>query len=135
MTKDEAIREMAEAHDSVFWATTTEFIATLPRPAFDLEAAVKALTYKPGWSFQYDTRDYGHQGVTVVAFIQDSANPEKAVKIYHDVRLLPPQFLTREIFLIEIRKVIEQIEQHEIDEWLRCEGKHANDPHPSTGSG
>ena len=97
-----------------------------------LAAARRALaiyTYKPGWRFKLDPATDGwFYRLTVERTEPDSRNPGAVVRIQSQ-RALAPEELAPDTLPRVLRHVLVDIEVHELDEWLRCDGTLLRDPH------
>lgn len=103
----------------------------------DVEALLKILTYKPGWSFDlgwHDARGYIREPVlTITVLVPDVNDPSREIRIAQRV-IVPlsfaymiqgdPPFLVR-----WLRDCIRDVEFHEMNEWFRLDGVAPFDPH------
>ena len=109
---------------------------------------VEKLTYKPGWTITpRDSHDFtwemdGTRGYRVPAILHidlqhrapDSTAPSmmpiRIVSGYaYDTASL--RDMPKDFFLGDIRRQLHTLECHEVDEWLKLDGKHVVDPHPN----
>lgn len=103
-----------------------------------LEGIIEKITYKPGWQIMVE--DYDHQTIwgTAVRFkVQMWVNNLHApgeMEAFFYVRTIRPYEIQNmtdgDILQQVIRQTLLICESHEMDEWLKHEGKHVTDPHP-----
>lgn len=105
------------------------------------------ITYKPGFTFDYELKsDFAWETVTLTMRVPDSRDLEN-LKSPEEMqvgwgrearrfRLLPitmtdrlPPWICEQAAKEYLRFLIRKMEMHEIDEWLRFQGKLINDPH------
>lgn len=101
----------------------------------DIEAVLERVTYRPGWKirilppegpFHYDRALY----LLVEARVEDTFNPGREVRVWHQRPVLPPDLIRdEEHFLYLLRRELGQVECHERDEWLRVDGEMKFNPH------
>lgn len=92
-----------------------------------LRAALKRVTYRPGWRFVlYQS---AHEGVwlSIKAEADDPANPGKTLVI--NVRTAVPPMPHETYFFQWLAYRLARIESHESREFLRIDGKKVDDPH------
>lgn len=104
------------------------------------------IQYKPNVTIAYENVGYlGSERITVTMYVPDSRDPRNLAPSQDEVaRGLPPRRvplvpITASYFLDPwysedyskhyIRDVLRRMEDHELDEWLRFDGKLLNDPH------
>lgn len=104
-----------------------------------LKAVVAKLTYKPGVRFEVATFNDGAEVKLTIAF--DTADPNggpfsgRFSRSWHaelfDLRKQQPD--DAEILRM-VREHVRAFEEHEMDEFLKIDGKHVRDPHPELRS-
>jgi hypothetical protein len=101
-----------------------------------VEGILKKITYKVGWKFRAQ-RNHAWDGVEVwISYLDKDATGKTPGENYLNLRVAismhelshmrhPEKYLMHRIF-----EGIRTAEMHEIDEWLKYDGVHVNDPHP-----
>lgn len=94
------------------------------------------LTYKPGWQFYMrDMKDPdGSGGLTfvVISLTMDSLRPERDISVRHNF-LIPPASYNETNWMIWLRERIAEVENHELNEFIRFDGVRTFAPHHSNG--
>lgn len=90
----------------------------------------KRITYKAGWSIYASAADYNREVWITVAFTGPNSSgdgPER--KISHHRLVSAPRNVSE--FVREVIVTIQELENHEMREWLRVDGEHWPDylPH------
>ena len=102
------------------------------------------VTYKPGWKFRVDDGEmfwkvYGGGGslgdidyrLVATADVIDADDPSKQFQVGFSRRISGRiRHAQWKIWAQELYMLIKEIEEHEIQEFLRFDGKHYIDPHP-----
>jgi hypothetical protein len=92
---------------------------------------IEKIKYKPGWSFSISRKD-AKVSMSVVHSAQDVSGKVEGLIPLRLMDTFPEQHLnsfTEGELINEVRKLIAQMEKHEIDEWLRVDGRRLIDPH------
>ena len=98
------------------------------------------IQYKPNFEITYsNTSHFDHDSITIKMWVPDSRDPNNHVPTTHSARKVPLIPVTATFVLEQwhgeqyakgwLRSVLRQLEDHELDEWLRCDGVLMNDPH------
>jgi hypothetical protein len=100
-----------------------------------LRAIVSRVTYKPRWRLGvWDQSPPYHQHAVlyVTYFAPNALCPENEVPLMlleafslERLETLPDEYILREIY-----RLVRRAELHELDEWLKVDGKCVTDPHP-----
>lgn len=101
------------------------------------------LTYKPGFSFDYEYKiDFNQHFVTLTMKVVDSRDPKahmpdrwvplegrrlKLIPVTMTNRL--PPWTSEKVADDYTRYLLRNLEMHELDEWFRKDGDLINDPH------
>lgn len=93
---------------------------------------VNRFSYKPGWQFvlqdfRWDRMD-NLVRLDVSARVQDVMNPEKTILIGETVTF--PMTEQEDIISYRLLALVNSMERHEIEEWLRFDGIPVRNPHP-----
>ena len=123
---------MSEAiKQTVSYPATQEF----PYP-HALERLVKALSYKPGFSFElrHEARGQGCAGLTlcILAHVQDSYRPEQMTSVMHYMPV-PPAAYDERAWLRWLLDQVLLVEQHEACEFFKVNGKRPFSPNHGPG--
>lgn len=94
---------------------------------------LRDVTYKPGWRFQARPPITPGAGVAIalVAEVPDVGNPERPVEVgatRHLGPMLEGEGIEREV-LWTVEALIQSIESHERDEYLKVRGDPVHPPH------
>jgi len=95
-----------------------------------LKNAVARITYLP--SFQFKAMDWG---IDIGMTVADCTNPAKTVTVWEFVKIHPtdlygdPKVDARRI-IKRLRRGLRSLALHEVDEWLRLDGRLWATPHP-----
>lgn len=93
----------------------------------EVQAILKRVTYKPGWSLEaYDGRFEG-QHLNITTCVTDSYNPDQNVTL--DVHSMLPPMVDEAALLAFLAWRLGRIELHEMREWLKVDGTPPFDPH------
>ncbi len=90
-----------------------------------LHSILSRVTYKPGWELTLTGDE--NLSLCITAFMEDAYNPGDRILV--DIHSLLPPFYTEAEVLRWLRWRIREIEVHEVDEFLRLDGKAVFDPH------
>jgi hypothetical protein len=108
--------------------------------SFNPEEYLKRFTYKPGWGFTV-CQDWSYPGGLILHIQTESRpdannpndrnrwNPVQTTARMHFPRDMSPKQM-ESAFRGQLLQAIRALELHEMDEWLRFDGEHVNDPHP-----
>jgi len=92
------------------------------------EQVARGFTYKPGWSVEYlYDIDFDQHYVIVDARVPDVYRPEKLISVVRKNAVRPDE--SEEYMKEYIRRMIQDIELHEVDEFLTYRGAREWDPH------
>jgi hypothetical protein len=103
---------------------------------------IARMTYRPGWKFEWyvaDPRAFDIDRVSVFRVgTREPDSESKAgelvdVMYAHTFSFRDLSAMDEQWFLREVRAVIEKRVLHELDEWLRIDGKPLVEPHPEKG--
>jgi hypothetical protein len=101
-----------------------------------LQGILKKITYKEGWEFRAQ-RSPGWEAVEVsISYLNKDATGKTPGENYLALRIAIPMYELSHMshpekyLMHRIFEGIRQAEMHEIDEWLKFDGVHVNDPHP-----
>jgi hypothetical protein len=104
------------------------------------------IRYKPNFTIDYSNAiNFDRESIIVKMLVPDSRDPDNFVKAQpmvgwgHEARRIPLLPVTSTFILEQwhgeeyakgwLRNVLRQMEDHELDEWLRYEDELMNDPH------
>jgi hypothetical protein len=115
-------------------------LTRINEPTFeDILHEVRKFTYKPGW------RIIAHREpskmapdafvITVIAKVPNVDNPDEMIEIgrpnmYTLADIASASYEWKDYFHHMVLALIRKIEMHEIDEWLKIDGKNFRNPHP-----
>ena len=105
---------------------------------FELQEIVRALRYRPGWSFALEDidRGQGSKGLTLIVTSRgyDSYHPElgENYRVNHFMPV-PPAAFDRRAWLGWVREQLRQIEEHELGEFLVVDGQRPFAPNHGPG--
>jgi len=93
------------------------------------------ITYKPGWKFELEEERTTHHLYNLMYFRLTTKQPSADGSVDHAFLcsthgISPEAFMDRDHFLMIVEHAIRDAEMHEVDEWLKYDGKHIRDPHP-----
>ncbi len=89
------------------------------------------LTYKPGWTFEIETGVFeGGQLSFKITFMAPHANGKGEVGPVSRRWPFWPDYYLSDGFLRWMASNIHWLENHEVNEWLRYQGRFLLDPHP-----
>lgn len=96
----------------------------------ELEDLLATISYKPGYLFKVlQEESYDLVSIRFSYFAKDAENPENIISLVSKTTLVLP-LPEKEVVLSEIKLLIKTAELHEMNEWLKVDGKHLTDPHP-----
>ncbi len=90
-----------------------------------LHSILSRVTYKPGW--ELTITDDENPSLCITAWLKDAYNPGDRMLV--DIHSQLPPFFTESEVLRWLRWRLREIEVHEVDEFLRVDGKAVFDPH------
>ncbi len=90
-----------------------------------LHSIFSRITYKPGWELTL-TEDE-NSSLCITAWLEDAYNSGDRILV--DIHSQLPPFFTESEVLRWLRWRLREIEAHEVDEFLRFDGKAVFDPH------
>lgn len=98
----------------------------------EVETLIKGISYKPGWKIEcLRSSSYGpYIDIRIMSGPVPDALGINSFAQPIQSRLLLSDQLPAPFFLQEIFKAIRVLELHEMDEWLKYQGKWVRDPHP-----
>lgn len=91
------------------------------------------LSYKPGSSFVFDIcRDANAYKFNIGLMVTDASHQIEQTMIRYTSKMNPENLarMTKDSFLMLIRKELINMETHEVDEFFRYDHKHVTEPHP-----
>lgn len=92
---------------------------------------IKLITYKPGFRLEAAV-DKGEAIImTISTKAPDSKNPGHEIVVAMSMRLMFEEIKDEEQFKKRLRTFVLGFETHEMDEWLKIDGKHVRAPHDS----
>lgn len=102
----------------------------------ELEALLARITYKPGTRCDIGPA-YDYVLIRITHSVLDACNAADPtpIPVANHLRLDSLEHLTERHVLQFIESAYRSFEQHEVDEWLKLDGKHINDPHPELKMG
>lgn len=97
---------------------------------WEMERLLERITYKPGvrlsiWRSVHDER----LTLGIIAAVPSVDDPSRTIEIQSTVSL-PAWQLGEAGILRKVRRLVKELENHEVDEWLRVDGVPVRDPHP-----
>lgn len=94
----------------------------------ELQNALDRVTYRPGWEFKvYPHKFEGHRLVILARHVEDSYQPGKFLDL--GIRSPLPPMRDEEALYEWLAWRLGIIENHEMREWLKVDGKPHFDPH------
>jgi hypothetical protein len=105
-----------------------------------IQTLLSRVTYKPGWKFECwptyasNGRLSDREISIITSFTAVNAENPSSTEIFHSQNLFPAEILENmtdaDLVLHVIRECIFRVEMHEVDEWLKFNGKCVREPHP-----
>jgi hypothetical protein len=95
----------------------------------DIQAAVQALTYKPGYTITLhipQAERYIMFSISHTAM--DVTDPSKTVFLQWKAGAVPENFRNAHDVHMQVYELMRQMEEHEMQEWLRADGKEVVEP-------
>jgi len=95
------------------------------------------ITYKPNWKFELEedrnTPTRFMQNFLYLRITTHQPNADRSLQsvlLTSSHALSPEAFMDKSHFLMIVEHAIRDAEMHEVDEWLKFDGKHIRHPHP-----
>jgi hypothetical protein len=102
-------------------------------PLTRVRALLARVTYKPGAVFTVMQNPFtGFLIIGLTSEVQNATDPACKVQISMQVRIDPDQVLEmpdNEFYQMVLYTLVEEWETHEMQEWLKVDGKPVKDPH------
>jgi isopenicillin N synthase-like dioxygenase len=95
----------------------------------ELIRGIQRFTYKPDYRFEIRT-SADHIMLTVNFPVPDSCNPKTNVRLNASQIIVPGDIQDFEMLTMLIQMMVQGIEDHEMNEWLKIDGVHVIKPHP-----
>lgn len=101
----------------------------------EMKAVLERVTFRPGWRFEFYRDPTGAAVFRCGTREPDSEQPGVTVDVFYTETLSPVRMglLDQAGFLAWIREIVTARVAHEVDEWLRLDGRPFVEPHPEKG--
>jgi hypothetical protein len=102
----------------------------LERPAKNWEEFFKDFTYKPNVELDYENRlDFDTHYLHISMLVPDVNRPDRTIRISRTDKLPQFEYIGEEGALQWVRYAVQNVEMHEVDEWIHLRGRKVFDPH------
>lgn len=95
----------------------------------EIVAVLKHITYKPEFDFRIEPGQYGAVKFTVTARVPDSDRSGNQISIFSTFEFHPREIRDKSGILRIVEVQLRDLENHELYEWFRYDGKHIHAPH------
>ncbi len=95
-------------------------------------AFLNRFTYKPGYQLKAESFTRGHIILRIRARVPDADNPDQMIDLGRSMVLSVPTARNEEYVLWWLTSVLRDLEHHELNEWLKLDGKRVREPHKET---
>lgn len=124
---EQSMRQVNQTADNLYHHATYSF-STSAQPQSPIEHVVSRLSYKPNTRLWVE----GNHMLVMAMDCPDRDNPKSTVPVVSRQQI-PAKYACGEGSTEEmvdwVRNCLRQLEEHEMDEWLRLDKKLVNDPH------